>query len=101
MDIYFPFMDQIKLSTRWMYIRTPQACCQGNCYPTSESVSQHPSDPSEQSEQSESEPEDDGEEADEHDDELETERDDDTHLKWRGHLRDLTRVFPNGLELQG
>ena len=98
MDIYFPFMDQIKLSTRWMYIRTPQACCRGNCYPTFESVSQHPSDPSEQSE---SEPEDDGEEADEHDDELETERDDDTHLKWRGHLRDLTRVFPNGLELQG
>ena len=55
----------------------------GRCYPTSESVSQHPSDPLEQSEWSETEPEDECEEADEHDEELEsmsTERDNDTHL---------------------
>ena len=53
----------------------------GKRYPTSESVSQHPSDTdsrSEQSEWSDTEPEDDGEEADEDDEKIE--RDNDSHL---------------------
>ena len=53
----------------------------GRCYPTSESVSQPPSDPR-QSEWSETEPEGESEEADEHDEErsLSIDRDNDTHL---------------------
>ena len=51
----------------------------GRCYPTSESLSHHPSDPgSDKSEWSETEPEDDGEEADEDDEKIE--RDNDSHL---------------------
>ena len=76
----FPYIGLDK--ALWLdriYILTPQACCQGNRYPTSESVSQHPSDPrSEQSEWSETEPEDDSEEADEDDEKIE--RDNDSHL---------------------
>ena len=57
----------------------------GRCYPTSESVSQPPSDPktkSGQSEWSETEPEGESEEADEHDEErsLSIDLDNDTHL---------------------
>ena len=53
----------------------------GKRYPTSESVSQHPSDTDSRSEQSgwsDTEPEDDGEEADEDDEKIE--RDNDSHL---------------------
>ena len=71
---YFPYIGLDKAFRLGRIDPDASSLLPGKRYPTSESVSQHPSDPdlrSKQSEWSETEPKDDGEEADEDDEKIE------------------------------